>query len=90
MKPVKRIVEQPGTVQAFEETALHARLKGYIATIAIDPDKKDRPAYDRFIDTGSRVKEKQVLARIAIPELDAGVPAEDRVSEASGRGGRAS
>lgn len=70
MKSVKRVVEQPGTVLAFEETALHAKLSGYIAAIEEDPDKKDRPEYDRFIDIGSRVKPKQVLARLAIPELE--------------------
>ena len=68
--PVKRVVEQPGTVQAFEETALQAKLSGYIATLADDPEKKDRPEYDRFIDIGSRVKKGQLLARLSIPELE--------------------
>lgn len=70
MRPVKRVVEQPGTVQAFEETALHANLTGYVELIEPDPDKKDRPPHDRFIDIGSRVKANQVLARLAKPELD--------------------
>ncbi len=70
MRPVKRVVEQPGTVQAFEETALLANLTGYVDVLEDDPDKKDRPPYDRFIDIGSRVKKDQVLARLAIPELD--------------------
>jgi len=69
-KPVQWAVEQPGTVQAFEETALYAKLSGYIASIVDDPDKKDRPEYDRYIDIGSRVKAKQPLARLAIPELE--------------------
>ena len=70
MRPVKRVVEQPGTVQAFEETALLANLSGYVDVLEDDPDKKDRPPYDRFIDIGSRVKQGQVLARLAVPELD--------------------
>jgi HlyD family secretion protein len=70
MRPVKRVVEQPGTVQAFEETALHANLTGYVEAVEQDPDKKDRPPHDRFIDIGSRVKANQVLARLAKPELE--------------------
>jgi multidrug efflux pump subunit AcrA (membrane-fusion protein) len=69
-RAVKRVVEQPGTVLAFEETALHANLTGYLDAIELDPNKKDRPADDRFIDIDSRVKQGQVLARIAKPELD--------------------
>jgi multidrug resistance efflux pump len=70
MRPVKRVVEQPGTVLAFEETALHANLTGYVEALEEDPDKKDRPPYDRYIDIGSRVKKDQVLARLAVPELE--------------------
>jgi multidrug resistance efflux pump len=70
MRAVKREVEQPGTVQAFEETVLQARITGFVGTIEEDPDKKARPPYDRAIDIGSRVKQGQVLARLAVPELD--------------------
>lgn len=69
-RPVKRVVEQPGTVQAFEETVLHAKLSAYVGAIADDPDKKDRPPHDRQIDIGSRVKKDQVLVDLAIPELE--------------------
>ncbi|MCE9561820.1 MAG: efflux RND transporter periplasmic adaptor subunit [Planctomycetes bacterium] len=81
MRPVKREVEQPGTVQAFEETALHAKLTGFVESIEEDPeklallaknttDKEVAAKHDRFIDIGSRVKKNQVLARLSIPELD--------------------
>src|SRR5262249_34749245 len=70
MRPVKRVVEQPGTVTAFEETALYANLTGYVDALKEDPDKKDRQPHDRFIDIDSRVKKGQILARIAVPELD--------------------
>jgi RND family efflux transporter MFP subunit len=70
MRAVKRVVEQPGTIQAFEETALFAKLPGYVGRVADDPDKKDRAPHDRQIDIGSRVKKDQVLIGIAIPELD--------------------
>jgi multidrug efflux pump subunit AcrA (membrane-fusion protein) len=79
MRPVKRVIEQPGSVQAFEETALHANLTGFVGSVADDPDKLERikknsgakewPEHDRFIDIGSRVKKDQVLARLAVPEL---------------------
>jgi HlyD family secretion protein len=69
-RPVKRVVEQPGTVTAFEETALHAKFPGFVGKIEDDPDKKDRPAHDRQIDIGSRVKVNQVLAVLAVPELE--------------------
>jgi multidrug resistance efflux pump len=69
MRPVKRVVEQPGTVQAFEETALFARLTGYVGTLADDPDKKAHPPHDRRIDRGSRVKKGQLLAELSVPDL---------------------
>jgi multidrug resistance efflux pump len=70
MRTVKRVVEQPGTVQAFEETALLAKFPGYVGAVADDPDKTDHPPHDRQIDIGSRVKKDQVLAELAIPELE--------------------
>lgn len=36
---MKREVKQPGTVVAFEETALHAKLTGFAESIEEDPDK---------------------------------------------------
>lgn len=69
-RPVRRIVERPGSVQPFEETALVAKLPAFIGTISDDPDKKDRPTHDRQIDIGNRVKKDQVLADLTIPELD--------------------
>jgi HlyD family secretion protein len=69
-RPIKRVIEQPGAVQAFEETALHAKVPGYVGAVAADPDKKDRPPHDRQIDIGSRVKKDQVLAELTVPELE--------------------
>src|SRR4051794_8322564 len=70
-RPIRRVVDQPGRVQAFEETELHVKLPGFVGSIAADPDKKDRPPHDRLIDIGSRVKAGQVLAELAVPELKA-------------------
>jgi multidrug efflux pump subunit AcrA (membrane-fusion protein) len=69
-KPVKRTVEQPGTVQAFEEVVLFAKIPGYVRGLAADPDKAALAAHDRFIDIGSRVKKDQVLAELSVPELE--------------------
>ncbi|MBA4190533.1 MAG: hypothetical protein C0467_21310 [Planctomycetaceae bacterium] len=80
LRPVKREVEQPGTIQAFEETALHAKLTGFVESIEDDPKKVGLiakntpekvvwPEHDHAIDIGSSVKKNQVLARLLIPEL---------------------
>jgi RND family efflux transporter MFP subunit len=49
-------VEQPGSVHAFESVQLHAKVAGFL--------KKQN------VDIGDRVKKDQVLAVIAVPELD--------------------
>jgi multidrug efflux pump subunit AcrA (membrane-fusion protein) len=69
-RPVTRVVEQPGTVQAFEETVLYPKVPGYVSALAADPDKATRPEHDRLVDIGSRVKKDQVLAELAVPELE--------------------
>ncbi|HEY2783333.1 MAG TPA: efflux RND transporter periplasmic adaptor subunit [Fimbriiglobus sp.] len=69
-RAIERVIEQPGSVHAFEETALFAKFPGYVGVITADPNKKDRPVHDRQIDIGSRVKKDQVLAELTIPELD--------------------
>lgn len=69
-RTVKRVIEQPGSVHAFEETVLIPKVPGYVRELANDPNKKDRPAHDRAIDIGSRVAKDQVLAELAVPELD--------------------
>jgi multidrug resistance efflux pump len=79
-RPVARVVEQPGTVQAFEETALFAKLSGYVGSIEADPEKLAQialntpekevwPKHDRYFDIGSRVKKDQVLVQLFVPEL---------------------
>ncbi len=68
-RAIKRVVEQPGAVRAFDETALCANLTGYVDAVAEDPNKANRLPHDRLIDSDSRVKGGQVLARLAVPEL---------------------
>lgn len=69
-RPVKRLVEQPGTVHPFEETVLYPKIPGYVRALTADPDKANQPIHDRLIDIGSRVKKDQVLAELAVPELE--------------------
>jgi RND family efflux transporter MFP subunit len=48
---------QPGTAEAFYEADLGANVTGFVSELAVD--------------VGSRVRAGQVLARLAVPELDA-------------------
>src|SRR5262249_44122546 len=59
MGGMDRTTEQPGTVIAYESASLYAEVPGYL--------KKQN------VDIGSRVTKGQVLAEIAVPELDAQV-----------------
>jgi multidrug efflux pump subunit AcrA (membrane-fusion protein) len=54
--PAETVLELPGNVQAFAETALFARADGYVK--------------QRLVDIGDRVKNGQLLAEIESPELD--------------------
>jgi RND family efflux transporter MFP subunit len=51
-----RTTTQPGTVEAFQSARLFAEVSGYLKT--------------QTVDIGDRVKKGQVLARIAVPELE--------------------
>ncbi len=54
---VRRTTEEPGQIEAAETTPLHARLAGYVESVAVD--------------IGDRVKKGQVLAELRMPEVDA-------------------
>jgi len=58
-RTLHRVVELPGTVQAFQETPLYARIAGYV--------KKWHK------DIGAEVKEDEILAELSVPELVAGL-----------------
>lgn len=71
-KPVrqamKRIVDQPGSIQPFDETELFARVGGYVGRIHADIGKKVRgPRYD---EKGDEKEPGEILAEIAVPELE--------------------
>ena len=70
-----RIVEQPGTIQAYEETHLYARVSGYVklprdaeGRILSDIGRKIRGA--KLDKTGMEIEPGDVLAELAVPELE--------------------
>jgi RND family efflux transporter MFP subunit len=75
-QPLQWLIEQPGTVEPLEVTALVAKLPGYVKSIA--PDRAAIKAgvklpgdQEPVIDIGSEVVAGQPLATLDIPELDA-------------------
>jgi HlyD family secretion protein len=54
---VRRTTEQPGQIEAFEVTAMHAKLAGYVQSVSAD--------------IGDRVKKGQVMAELRVPEVEA-------------------
>jgi len=65
--PVERKVELPGEFLPYQQTAVRARLTGFVVRV--------------MVDRGSHVKEGDVLAIVAAPEMDA------RIAEAKARVG---
>ena len=75
-KSLKRVVEQPGTIQAYEETLLFARVPGYVRLFH---DKEGRIIHDigrkirgpKYDPSGKETVESgEVLAEIVVPELE--------------------
>jgi HlyD family secretion protein len=55
-KALPKTIEQPGTVRAYEEAPLHAKLAGFVTAVKAD--------------IGDRVEAGAVLAELGIPELE--------------------
>jgi RND family efflux transporter MFP subunit len=67
-KTLVRWTEQPGQIEAFEETPLYAKLAGYVEKMHVDiGDLVTGPQYD---EQGKVTREGQLLAELSIPELD--------------------
>lgn len=67
-KTLVRRTEQPGRVEAFEESPLFAKLAGYVTKIHVDiGDSITGPKADSL---GKVIEPGQVLAELSIPELD--------------------
>ncbi len=74
-KSLQRIVEQPGTIQAYEHTQLAARVPGYVrlpydgnGRLLVDIGRKVRgPRYD---SSGKEIAPGEILAELVVPELE--------------------
>jgi multidrug efflux pump subunit AcrA (membrane-fusion protein) len=74
-KSIQRVVEQPGVIQAYEETHLFARVPGYVrlshdarGQILMDIGRKIRgPIFD---SSGRELEPGEILAELEVPELE--------------------
>jgi HlyD family secretion protein len=66
-KTLHRVIEQPGQMEAFEETPLIAHIPGYVGPIHCDIGMSFKgPKLD---SKGNVVKPGEVLAKLSVPEL---------------------
>jgi HlyD family secretion protein len=74
-KSIQRIVEQPGSIQAYEQTQLAARVPGYVR-LPYDPQGRllvdigrrvHGPKYD---SAGKEIAPGEILAELLVPELE--------------------
>ncbi len=68
-KTLVRVTEQPGQIEAFEQTAIHAKLAGFVKKVHVDIG--DKVAGPLRISTDQPEQPGQVLAELEMPELDA-------------------
>ncbi len=73
IKPVRktlvRVTEQPGQIEAFEETPIHAKLAGFVKKVHVDiGDKVTGPTR---VSSDQPEQPGQILAELEMPELDA-------------------
>jgi RND family efflux transporter MFP subunit len=54
-KPLRRIIEQPATVEGFQEAPLIAHVSGYVKEV--------------YVDIGADVEANSLLAELSVPEL---------------------
>jgi HlyD family secretion protein len=66
-KSIRRVVEQPGTIQADEETHLFAKVPGYVSKVLVDIGQEAKgPQFDK---DGKLLQAGTLLAEITVPEL---------------------
>jgi RND family efflux transporter MFP subunit len=66
-KTLRLVVEQPGQIEAFEETPLIARIPGYVGTVNCDIGKRLKgPKLDA---KGNILEPGEALAELSVPEL---------------------
>lgn len=67
-KTLARTVRQPGQIEAFQQAPLYAKMPGFVLRFLVDiGDPVKGPCYDQ---SGGVMKRGQLLAFVAIPELD--------------------
>ena len=54
-RTIHYVVEQPGRIEAFEQTPIYAKIPGYVQTVAVD--------------IGDRVKRGDLLVEMSVPEV---------------------
>ncbi len=68
-KTLVRMTEQPGQIEAFEETAIHAKLAGFVKKVHVDlGDQVKGPSR---VSTDQPELPGQILAELEMPELEA-------------------
>ncbi len=68
-KTLVRLTEQPGQIEAFEQTAIHAKLTGFVKKVHVDiGDKVTGPTQ---VSSDQPMQPGQVLAELEMPELEA-------------------
>jgi RND family efflux transporter MFP subunit len=67
-KSLKHVVEQPGTIQAYEETRLFARVPGYVR-LKLRPDGRLVHDIGREVRGPKWYRGGEVLAELEVPEL---------------------
>jgi RND family efflux transporter MFP subunit len=64
---VRYTIGQPGHIEAFERTAMYAKIAGYVEKIHVDiGDPVEGPLYD---EKGKKVRPGTLLAELWVPEL---------------------
>lgn len=67
-RDLQRTIEQPATVEAFEETPILGRIPGYVQRVLVDiGDRVKGPIFD---DKGRVTQPGQLLAELAVPEVE--------------------
>src|SRR3989442_15586215 len=56
-RTVERTVSEPGQLEAYETTPIHAKISGYVQVVSVN--------------IGSEIKKGQVLAELWVPEMEA-------------------
>lgn len=81
-KTLVRTTEQPGQIEAYEATAIHAKLAGFVKKVHVDiGDKVTGPSR---VSTDQPELPGQVLAELEMPELEAELKQKQALVEQAG------